>query len=160
VDVATESADQSKLVQELADRAELIDLVNRVGRYADEKRFDEALDLRTEDCVSIMRNGELRLVGKEALEQGHKFLAPYSHTQHLMTNVLIEVHGDTATIRANGTSTHVYADEPEATWVVKGVYRHEAVRTPNGWRLSKTQEDRLWEEDTRTRGPKGPGVMT
>jgi hypothetical protein len=158
--VATETTDLKKLVQDLADRAELIDLKSRQGRFADERRYEDRHKIITEDHVSIMRNGELRLVGDEAIEQGRKFLAPFSHTQHMVTNILVELHGDTADIRANVVATHVYADEPQATWVGKGDYTHEAVRTPNGWRLQTTQLHRIWEEDTHTAGPKTPGVMT
>ena len=156
--MATESIELSKVVQELVDRAELIELESRKGRYADERRHDEMSDIRTEDSVSIMRNGTLRLTGQEATEQGRKFLAPFSKVQHMITNVLVDLDGDTAKIRANVVATHVYADEPQAVWVVKGFYTDEARRTPKGWRLSQIQLHRIWEEDTRTNGPKAPGV--
>jgi hypothetical protein len=148
------SAELNKAVQELADRAEIIDLESRRSRYADEKRFDELGDVFADDVVSLYRNGKLRLEGLDAVrEQGRQTLSQFDRVQHVMTNILVDVNGDIANIRANVIATHVYdGDDPTGVWVVKGVYIHQAKRTPKGWRLSQTRLDRIWEQDTRKPG--------
>jgi hypothetical protein len=147
--MARPTTDLSQIVQDLADRAEIIDLESRKGRYADEMRQDQLEDVVDENVVAFMRNGTVRIDGVAAMKaRGRDTFADFSHVQHMITNVLVDLNGDSARIRANVIATHVYANDPTATWVVKGYYTDEAIRTPNGWRLSKVQLNRIWEEDT------------
>jgi hypothetical protein len=151
---ATATGALEKTIQEMADRAEIVDLESRKGRYADEKRFDDMADIRTQDSVSLYRNGELRLQGIDALrEQGRATLSQFDRVQHVITNILVDLHGDTADIRANVIATHVYdTADPTKVWIVKGYYTDKAVRTANGWRLSQTALHRIWEQNTRNPG--------
>jgi hypothetical protein len=149
--MATETTELEKVVQELADRAEIIDLESRKGRYADEKRFDDLADVHTEDFVVLMRDGTMRLEGlKAVVEQGRKNLSEFDRIQHVITNVLVDFNGDTAKIRANVIATHVRdAADPSSVWIVKGYYTDEAVRTAKGWRLAQGHLHFVSEEGQR-----------
>jgi 3-phenylpropionate/cinnamic acid dioxygenase small subunit len=145
----TSTTNLDTVLQRLADRAEIIDLEGRKGRYADERRHEQLEDVVTEDVVAYMRNGTVRIDGIAAMKaRSPQTFADFSQVQHMITNVLVDLDGDRARVRANVVATHVYANDPSATWVVKGYYTDEATRTPKGWRLSKVQLNRIWELDT------------
>jgi hypothetical protein len=149
------SADASiDLLQQIADRIEITELVYRYGRYADEG-IRRSEDLYTDDIVIVSENGAKRFEGLAAVKaRGPAEMAgPFARTQHVITNVSIDLHGDRASIRANLIATHLYdLDRPSEYWILKGYYEWEAVRTPKGWRFSRRSLWRVWEEDTRKKG--------
>lgn len=78
-----------------ADRAELTDLLARQGLWLDERRFDETASIFTEDATVDTRGG--RAEGRQALaEQAHRNHARFARTQHVTSNVLIDVAGGRA----------------------------------------------------------------
>ncbi|WP_405149007.1 nuclear transport factor 2 family protein [Sphaerisporangium sp. NBC_01403] len=101
------------LIRALADRAELADLVARHSLWIDEGRYDETDRLFTEDVVVKSPRGEAR--GIEALialvRSGH---GTYVRTLHNKSNLVIEVDGETATVRAHEIAVFVIDDKTEA----------------------------------------------
>jgi len=70
-------------------------------------------------------------------------LAAFTATHHAVTNHRITVDGDHATIRARIRAEHwlpaELAGDGPACWLVVGFYDDEAVRTADGWRISKVK---------------------
>lgn len=124
------------LIRELADRAELADLVARHSLWIDEGRYDETGRLFTEDVVVKSPRGEAR--GIEALiglvRSGH---GTYARTLHNKCNLVIEVDGETATVRAHDIAVFVIDDKTEA--VAAGFHRYGARRTGDGWRFDRLE---------------------
>jgi hypothetical protein len=122
------------LIRELVDRAELADLVARHSLWIDEGRYDETDRLFTEDVVVKSPRGEAR--GIEALielvRSGHD---TYVRTLHSKSNLVIEVDGETATVRAHDIAVFVIDDKTEA--VAAGFHRYGARRTEDGWRFDR-----------------------
>ncbi|MEV4202144.1 nuclear transport factor 2 family protein [Micromonospora globbae] len=122
------------VIRTLADRAELADLVARHSLWIDERRYGETDRLFTEDVVVTSPRGEAR--GIEALvhlvRAGHD---TYARTLHSKSNLVIEVDGDTATVRAHDVAVFVIDDKTEA--VAAGVHHYEARRTADGWRFDR-----------------------
>lgn len=138
-------------LQQLGDRQAIADLIGRLGLMLDEKRFDEAASILADDVTVKTPGGSAQ--GREAVAAQ----ARRNHTvrtQHVITNVLIELDGDRAQARANLTAT--FAPDPGSRLVVNGeeqrdsfltlgeVYRFAAVRTTDGWRLSRIETEPLW----------------
>ncbi|OXM75203.1 nuclear transport factor 2 family protein [Amycolatopsis thermalba] len=119
-------------IRALADRAELAELVARHSVWLDEGRYDETGRLFTEDVVVTSLRGEAR--GIEALVElarsGHD---TYVRTLHSKANLVIDVDGDTATVRAHDIAVFVLDDKTEA--VAAGVHHYRARRTAHGWRF-------------------------
>src|SRR5579863_394742 len=87
-------------VRELADRAEIGDLVSRLGLWLDEQRFDRPELLFTADATVDTAGGSGR--GMEGLvEQARRNHSHYARTHHVTTNFLITLDRDRATARAN-----------------------------------------------------------
>jgi hypothetical protein len=131
------------LLQDLTDRQAITDLVNHLGLWLDEKRFYDTESLFTEDVTVATPGGQAQGVGLVA-EQARRNHG-YERIQHVITNVLIDLDGDRAQVRANLIATLVpSADEPAAHTTLGERYRFEAVRTPQGWRLSRVAVDPIW----------------
>jgi hypothetical protein len=122
------------LIRELADRAELADLVARHSLWIDEARYDETGRLFTEDVVVTSRRGEAR--GPEAIiavaRSGHD---RYARTVHNKSNLVIELDGDVASVRVHDLAIYVLDDQTEA--VAAAIHHYGARRTPDGWRFDR-----------------------
>ncbi|RKS08106.1 SnoaL-like protein [Nocardiopsis sp. Huas11] len=122
------------LIRDLADRAELADLVARHSLWIDEGRYDETDRLFTEDVVVKSLRGEAR--GIEALiDLARSRHEAYVRTLHNKSNLVIEVDGETATVRAHDIAVFVIDEKTEA--VAAGIHRYGARRTEDGWRFNR-----------------------
>jgi 3-phenylpropionate/cinnamic acid dioxygenase small subunit len=131
----------------LTDRAELADLLVRQGLWLDERRYDEAPAIFTPDATVATPGGTAEGIGA-LTAQARKNHDPYARTQHITTNVLIDLDGDRATVRANQIAAFVRdagADRlPQAEFTLGERYRFEAVRTPEGWRFTRVEVTPVW----------------
>ncbi|WP_116246174.1 nuclear transport factor 2 family protein [Nocardiopsis sp. FIRDI 009] len=129
-------ADTETLVRELADRAELADLVARHSLWIDEGRYDETDRLFTEDVTVASVHGEARGIAAlvELARSGHD---RYQRTMHSKSNLVVEVDGAVATVRAHDVAIFVIDDGTEA--VAAGIHRYRARRTGDGWRFDRLE---------------------
>jgi len=151
---ATHSMSLKDQLQHLADRQAVADLIARLGRMLDEKRYDEAGAILADDVVVHTPGGSAR--GPQAVvdqaRQNHTV-----RTQHVITDVLIDLDGDRAAARANLIVTFVpdsdapaarlvigTAAPPESRLMIGERYRFEAVRGDGCWRLASIEVARLW----------------
>lgn len=124
------------LLRDLADRAELADLVARHSLWLDEGRWDETDRIFTEDVTIASLHGDAR--GIEAIiaiaRKGHD---KYVRTMHCKSNVVTEIDGDTATVRAHDIAVCLIDDATEA--LAAAIHRYGARRTAHGWRFSSLE---------------------
>jgi hypothetical protein len=129
-------------MQELIDRQEIADLISRLGQMLDQKSFDNATSVLTEDIVVATSGGESRGLARviDQAERNHRGV-----TQHVITNILIDLHGDRAEAGANLIATF-WPDprRPDGTFAVRDRYRFEAIRTDAGWRLDRIEAGPQW----------------
>src|SRR3954463_13656843 len=119
------------------DRQAVVDLVDELGLWLDEKRFGEAGELLTEDVRVQTPGGVAEGIEQVAAQAARNHAVP---TQHVITNVRVQLDGDTATAGANLVVT--FAGERLRTLGER--YAFEARRTPQGWRLSSIRVDPIW----------------
>jgi hypothetical protein len=131
--------------RELVDRSEVTDLISRLGVWLDEQRIDDLGAIFTEDVVGEF-TGQEPFHGLDALiEHARDNLPKYDRIQHVITNVLVDLNGERAAVRANLIATHVHdAANPSSFFQVGGLYAFDAVRDSDAWRLSKVKLDLLW----------------
>lgn len=135
-------------VQKLVDRGEITDLISRLGLLLDEKDFDSARSVFTEDVSAKFPAGHIQGVDDLA-ESGRQNIGPFAAVQHVITNLLIALDGNRATARANLIATHVHrAADPGSHFDSGVVYHFGAVRTPDGWRLSSMELEHVWSAGT------------
>jgi hypothetical protein len=125
----------------LTDRAELTDLVSRLGRWLDDGATGDPSALLTDDVRVSSPGGDSTGVAGVVAQAQRNHDVP---THHLITNVLSEIDGDAATVTANLLVT--FADSETAIRRTGSTYAFDAVRTDAGWRLSSIAIRRIYRE--------------
>jgi hypothetical protein len=132
----------------LADRADLIELLSRYADIADLKEFTELprlvfTDPLTIDFGSVADIPPMTVPLGDYVENVRAAFMPYTATHHAITGHVVHLDGDTATIHAHVRAEHWVPDELAGggprSWLVVGFYDNEAVRTADGWRLSRVK---------------------
>lgn len=90
----------------------------------------------TDDVVVKSLRGEAQ--GTEALiELARRRHDSYARTLHNKSNLVIEIDGDTATVRANDLAVLVRHDMTEE--IAAAIHYYGARRTPDGWRFDRLE---------------------
>ncbi|WP_433755998.1 nuclear transport factor 2 family protein [Nocardia sp. CA-135398] len=147
---STATKNDTHRLDELMDRNEITGLVDQLGRALDEGCFDDFHTIYTADATAKTPGGQAE--GRDALiAQASRNHSDDKRIQHFITNVMIDLHGDTAEVRANLIATFAPAtaavSEPQYT--LGEIYRFDAVRTAAGWRLSRVETTPLWSTGAR-----------
>jgi len=129
---------------ELADRQHIVDLVTSVGRCLDERDFDGLRELFTDEATVATPGGTVR--GHDALvAQARRGHSRDKGIQHVITNHLVDIDGDRASVRANLLVAFA-ASGPEdpQPFLLGEVYRFELRRTAAGWRITSLSSTPVW----------------
>lgn len=122
------------------DRAEIAELLSHYADIADQKDFTDRpgrvfTDPLTLDFSSVAGIPPMTVPLADYVGILSTSFAPFAATHHAITGLVIDLDGDHARIHAHVRAEHWLPGEP-ARWLVAGFYDNEAVRTPDGWRLS------------------------
>ncbi|MFB7719426.1 nuclear transport factor 2 family protein [Nocardia sp. NPDC056100] len=127
----------------IADRLEISDLFSRFGRLLDEHHWEGADTVFAPDItVTSPRAGQLTGID-QVVGYIRQSVVPGEHTQHITTDLQVDIDGDQASAAAN-SQVYFYRDgqpphQISGLRLVAGV-----VRTPNGWRLNETRTILNW----------------
>lgn len=129
-------------MEELADRLEIDELLNRYVTALDDNRFDELDQVFTDDArisyADADMEGDYRTVSD--------WLAKQRVLQrvwlHLVGNRRVSLDGD----RAVAVSTFFFTGVAHEgnTFFTGGEYHDQIVRTADGWRIAERVERQLW----------------
>ena len=134
-------------LQEISDRMEINELLVRYSDVIDRQSWDEFADLFTEDAViDYTEMGGPRGGVRETLRFLREALPGFLSYQHLVSNTVIRVDGDTATARSICHNPMVLdRGEGQAHVFFCGLwYRDSLVRTARGWRIRERYEERSY----------------
>lgn len=127
----------------LADRVEITDLFTRFSLLLDDKRWDDAGDTFTENVTVHSPNGGSLTGLDNVIAFMRKSEVDGENTQHITTDVLVDVDGDQASVAANSLVYFFRANH--APHMNSGLrLTCEAVRTPDGWRFREWRIAVLW----------------
>jgi ketosteroid isomerase-like protein len=133
--------------EQISDRVEIEDVLARYCYAVDDRDWDAYRILFTEDAVLDDRvTGGIRSGVEDHVQYLKKALAKVQLSQHAISTVLIDVHGNHAKVRAH-CSCPMVVDLGEAKTHVffQGLwYRNSLVRTPEGWKISHLVEEGYW----------------
>jgi hypothetical protein len=116
-------------LQELLDRSEITELANRLGAWLDEKYWDEAPSILTEDAIAKTPGGSV--AGDQLAQQARQnHVVP---THHMITNVLIDLDGHRATAGANLIGTFVVGPDGSGPHFQLGERYRASRRFEPGW---------------------------
>ncbi len=127
----------------LADRIEITDLLTRYATAVDDKDWPLYRSVFTADAqidysTAGGPTGDVDTVVAKLTEQ----LGLFSRTQHFISNIAVELDGDTAKVRAMFFNPMIVS--PGKQFTCGGWYNHDLVRTPDGWRSARLVEDAAW----------------
>ena len=130
-------------LQQISDRLDIAELISRLGLWLDEKRFDDGRSILAEDVVVRTRAGTVQ--GVEAAERHARERHVEDRSQSVISDILIDLHGDRAAARANLTATFVPdASNPGQIYTVGEWYQFSLTRTPQGWRFARIEANPIW----------------
>jgi hypothetical protein len=126
--------------QEISDQIEIEQVLNRYFQSIDTKEWALLDTVFTPDAtVHYTTPGEIKTTYAKMAPIFEMFTASFFFTQHMASQIVIHVDGDTAESSNNLRAVHVqetHAGE-QNTWVVYGTYHDKLVRTPDGWRIAE-----------------------
>lgn len=136
----------------IADRIEIADLFTRFARLLDEKRWEDADTVFTDDVEGHSpRSGEIRGIDK-LVGYMRQTEVEGEHTQHMTTDLLVDVNGDQAAASANSL-VYFYRDG-QAPHLTSGLrLACVAVRTPAGWRIRESRIMLAWMHESDVSAP-------
>jgi hypothetical protein len=125
----------------LNDRIEIAETLAALGRWLDDNRWDDAGDVLTPD-VRIATPGGVAEGLDAAVAQARR-----NHdevTQHLFTNVAVDVDGDRASVTTEALITIGRRQTGSR-------YTLGFVRTPDGWRVDALTVKPVWDTNPPSR---------
>lgn len=136
------------MLQELADRAAIVDAVIAYATAVDTRDWERLRALFTEDaCWEYGAAGE-RLRGPHAIvARISTGVQRLDATQHLNGNHVAAVHGDEAEHTCYYQAQHVRLGLPDGErFLAGGRYDDRLRRTPDGWRFTARKIISVWSE--------------
>ena len=134
--------------QELADRAEIHDVIVRYGWAIDTKDWALLDTCFTADAEVDYSSNPGGKKGPYAQIRSwlEKMISAFPVTQHLMSNISVELDGDRATTRTMVTNPQGAATKDGGLhfFFVGARYDDDFVRTDQGWKIAKRVETTLW----------------
>jgi hypothetical protein len=107
------------------------------------------------------------MTAEQFVERNRILFVGFGGTHHQVTNVRVDVSGDTAREEAYLQATHFLVDDHETEYTFGAFYDNELTRTPEGWKLAKIDITVTWErgdagltERARTIGQAKLGFVT
>jgi len=139
-------------VKELIERTQISDLLIRYFAAVDDKRIDmEIVKATFASSARIIRPDGTSIVGQENILDGHlKSFARFKATHHVITNVIVDIKNDTATLRSNIIANHLWADDENNPslnnkhFLADGVFSAQAIKINNDWRISELRNRVVW----------------
>lgn len=138
------------------DRADVAQLIYRLYACMDEGRFGDLRSVFADEIAVRTPGGPAE--GREAvIAQAARNHSTEERVQHFAHNVLVEVDGDRAHVRADVVVTFSDAAAPEGRlapeprFTLGERFRYEAIRSPEGWRLSRVDATPVWASGDRRR---------
>jgi hypothetical protein len=128
----------------MSDRHDILDLIATLGRRLDERDFEALRDLFTHDASVSTPGGAA--TGHDALvDQARRRHSQDDGIQHIITNQLVDIDADRASVRANLLVSFARSgvDDPQP-FLLGEVYRFELRRTDDGWRIVSLGSTPVW----------------
>jgi hypothetical protein len=159
-------ASYARDVAGLTDREQLVELLARYASISDTGDWDELpksvfADRAVWDFESVGAGPALELDRDVLVQRLRTASSGWQATHHAITNHQVSVDGDVAVIRAHIQGQFWLAPDTAVAqrnrWLAVGFYDNEAVRTADGWRLSKVRLATTYQEHPeRLADPTGP----
>ncbi|HEX2315432.1 MAG TPA: nuclear transport factor 2 family protein [Thermomonospora sp.] len=139
---------------QLADRQAVVEVCTRMAWHADQREWDRLRSVFADEVVldyTSLNGGEpATLTPDQIVGAWSQVLGGFDATQHLVTNHLVTVDGDTAVCTAAFQATHRLANPfGSPLWTLGGTYRFDLVRSGGEWRISGVVMTATWADGNK-----------
>jgi SnoaL-like domain len=139
-------------IKEIIEKMQIADLLTRYFAAVDDKRIDIQIVKATfTSDAKIIRPDGTAIVGRENILDGHtKSFARFKATHHVITNFVVDIHNDMATLRSNLIANHMWADNEDNPslnnkhFLADGVFLAKVIKVENHWRISELKNRVVW----------------
>jgi hypothetical protein len=139
-------------LKEIIERTQITDLLIRYFAAVDDKCIDLKIVKATfTSDAKIIRPDDTAIVGQENILDGHlKSFARFKATHHVMTDFIVDINNDIATLRNNIIAMHLWADNENNPslnnkhFLANGVFSAKAIKVDNHWRISELKNRVVW----------------
>ncbi|MFI7442833.1 nuclear transport factor 2 family protein [Nonomuraea indica] len=136
------------------DRWAIVEACTRMAWHADQREWDLLKSVFADEVVldyTSLNGGEpATLTPEQIVGAWSRVLGGFDATQHLITNHLVTVAGDTAVCTASFQATHRLANPfGSPLWTLGGTYRFDLVRAGDAWRISGVVMTATWADGNR-----------
>ena len=139
-------------LKEIVEKAQITDLLIRYFAAVDDKCIDmEIVKATFTSDAKIIRPDGTAIVGQESILDAHiKSFARFKATHHVITNFIVSINNDMATLRSNIIANHLWADNENNPslnnkhFLADGVFSAQAIKVNNHWRISELKNDVVW----------------
>lgn len=144
--MSTEAMTSTTQLRHVRDRIDVAEVLSRYSYGWDTRDFELVRSCFTPDAaVEYSSLPDFASGFPEFFELERATILQLAATQHLISNLLVRVDGDTATCSSYVQATHY--DDAGHTWTTGGRYDDELVRAADGWRISRRRFTRQWIHD-------------
>lgn len=136
-------------VAELCDRQEIVDLITKYTRAVDTSQWDTLYDVFTDDAVLDYSSAGGDATGLAEAIPFIRKIEVFTSWQHTIGQIEI-TFADDARTEANAVAYMINPlittgpDGKQSIMECGGYYRHQVVRTENGWRSRHMVDEMLW----------------
>jgi hypothetical protein len=134
-------------MQELSDRAEIEQLLVRYTRAIDTGEWDQLDDVFTPDAqIDYTATGGIAGAYEQVKPWLAEMLPIFPRRMHALFQVDSQIDEDEATVAAyfHNPMLLPQKDGDEVLVEFGGIYHHDLVRTPDGWRSRRLLEELVW----------------
>ncbi len=132
---------------EISDRLEIEALLTRYTRAIDTGEWDRLDEVFTPDAqIDYTATGGIAATYAEMKPWLAEMLPIFPRRMHTLGQLEIQLDGDEATVAAyfHNPMGMPQDEGPDHLVEFGGIYHHELVRTPDGWRSRKLFEELVW----------------
>ncbi len=127
------------------DRLAVTDVLYRYAAAIDVRDWDALRDCFTDDATLHFEMTGVLPAAAFVARAAHDQTVCYSASQHVVSNVVVEIDGDHATARADAQSIHFRRGaQGGEVQTVHGVYRDHLRREGATWRIARRELTTTW----------------
>ncbi len=157
---------------DLHDRAAIERVIFDYAAAIDQRDYDLLRTCLDDDLMVAFRPGrpEVRFVGlgedavrmtaNSFIERNRLLFIGFGGTHHQITNIRIDLDGDTARERSYVQAIHFMPDEPRLEYTFGAFYDNRFIRRADGWRRSSVDLTVVWERGDPTMTERARSVAT